>query len=95
LRKRALQAEHEAVVEVGGVVAAILVDHQRAGYGAQLELAMPVLVGARQARVAMPVFRPIRIIGLTTNAYSRLSLNNGRAVPETRTVAQCQRDQLQ
>src|SRR5215831_3635673 len=50
LRKRALQTEHQAVVELRGVVAAILVDHQRAGDGTQLEQAMPILVRARQAR---------------------------------------------
>jgi len=37
LRKRALHTEHKAVVELGGVVAAILVDHQRVGDGAKLE----------------------------------------------------------
>src|SRR6185295_4995411 len=49
LRKRALHAEHKAVVELGGVVTAILVDHQRAGDGTQLQQAMPVLVGACEA----------------------------------------------
>src|SRR5258706_1322245 len=50
LGERALHAKHEAVVELGRVVTAVLVDYQRAGDGAQLEQAVPVLVGARQAR---------------------------------------------
>src|SRR5262249_28794749 len=50
LRKRTLHAEHKAVVELGGVVTAILVDHQCAGDGTQLQQPVPVLVGARQAR---------------------------------------------
>src|SRR6266566_408077 len=50
LGERALHAEHKAVVELGRVVTAVLVDDQRAGDGAQLEQAMPVLVRARQAR---------------------------------------------
>src|SRR5262245_8139042 len=49
LCKRTLHAEHKAVVELGGVVTAILVDHQCAGDGTQLQQAMPVLVGACQA----------------------------------------------
>ena len=49
LGERALHAEHKAVVELGRIVTAVLVDHERAGDGAQLEQAMPVLVGARQA----------------------------------------------
>src|SRR5690242_16942870 len=44
LCKRALHSKHEAVVELCGVVTAILVDHQRAGNGTQFEQAMPVLV---------------------------------------------------
>jgi hypothetical protein len=50
LGERALHAEHKAVVELGRVVTAVLVDYQRAGDGAQLEQAVPVLVRARQAR---------------------------------------------
>src|SRR6202790_1840443 len=44
LSERALHAEHKAVVELGWIVTAVLVDHERAGDGAQLEQAMPVLV---------------------------------------------------
>src|SRR2546421_598340 len=44
LGERALQAEHQAVVELGRVVTAVLVDYQRACDGAQLEQAMPILV---------------------------------------------------
>src|SRR5256884_2947291 len=50
LSERALHAEHKAVVELGWIVTAVLVDHERAGDGAQLEQAMPILVGARQPR---------------------------------------------
>src|SRR6266446_1326410 len=50
LGERALHAEHKAVVELGRVVTAVLVDYQRAGDGAQLEQTVPVLVRARQAR---------------------------------------------
>src|SRR6202051_1819445 len=50
LGERALHSEHKAVVELGRVVTAVLVDYQRAGDSAQLEQAMPVLVRARQAR---------------------------------------------
>ena len=50
LGERALHAQHEAVVELARVVAAVLVDDQRVGDGAQLQQAMPVLVGAREAR---------------------------------------------
>jgi hypothetical protein len=50
LREGALHAEHETVVELGRIAAAILVDHERTGDGAQLEEAVPVLVRARQAR---------------------------------------------
>ena len=49
LSERALHAEHEAIVELGRVVATILVDHQRVGDGAELQQAMPILVRARQA----------------------------------------------
>jgi hypothetical protein len=35
LGEGALHAEHEAVVELGGAVTAVLVDHERAGDGAQ------------------------------------------------------------
>lgn len=48
LGEGALHAEHEAVVELGGVVTAVLVDHERAGDGAQFEQAVPVLVRSRQ-----------------------------------------------
>jgi hypothetical protein len=44
LGKRALHAENKAIVELGRVVTAVLVDYQRAGDGAQLEQAMPILV---------------------------------------------------
>src|SRR6202140_1378137 len=44
LSERAFHAEHKAIVELGRVVTAILVDYQRAGDGAQLEQAMPILV---------------------------------------------------
>src|SRR5258708_16622572 len=50
LGERALHAEHQAIVELGRVVTAVLVDYQRAGEAAQLEQAMPVLVRSRQAR---------------------------------------------
>src|ERR1700693_6070493 len=50
LSERALHAEHQAVVELGRVVTAVLLDYQRAGDGAQLEQAMPVPVRSRQAR---------------------------------------------
>src|SRR5262245_24346171 len=50
LRKRSLHTEHKAVVELAGVVTTILVDHQRAGDGAQLQQTMPILVGSCQAR---------------------------------------------
>src|ERR1700716_1864487 len=50
LSESTLHAEHEAVVEVGWIVTSILVDDERAGDGAQLEQAMPVLVRSRQAR---------------------------------------------
>src|SRR4029077_8438302 len=50
LGESALHAEHKAVVELGRIVTAVLVDHERAGDGAQLEQAMPILVGARQPR---------------------------------------------
>src|SRR6266849_4504116 len=58
LGERALHAEHKAVVELGRVVTAVLVDYQRAGDGAQLEQAVPVLVGARQARSFQGEDRP-------------------------------------
>jgi len=48
LGERALHAEHEAVVELGRIVATVLVDHERAGDGAQLEQTMPVLVGTSE-----------------------------------------------
>ena len=47
LGERALHAEHEAVVELGWIVAAVFVDHERAGDGAKLEKPMPVLVRPR------------------------------------------------
>ena len=50
LRERAFHAEDKAVVEVGRIVAAISVEHQGVGDGAQFQQAMPVLVRARQAR---------------------------------------------
>ena len=48
LSEGALHAEHEAVVELGGIVTAVFVDHERAGDGAQLEETMPVLVRSCQ-----------------------------------------------
>ncbi len=48
LGEGALHAEYEAVVELGGIVTAVLVDHERAGDGAQFEQAVPVLVRSRQ-----------------------------------------------
>ena len=50
LRKRALHAQHQAVVEVGRVVAAVLVHHQRPGDGTELQQTVPLLVGACQTR---------------------------------------------
>jgi hypothetical protein len=50
LSESTLHAEHKAIVEVGWIVTSILVDDERAGDGAQLEQAMPVLVRSRQAR---------------------------------------------
>src|SRR6202040_732823 len=50
LGERALHAEHKAVVELGRVVTAGLVDYQRAGDGAQLEQAMPILVRSCKPR---------------------------------------------
>ena len=50
LGERALHAEDQTVVELGRVVTAVLVDHERAGDGAELEQAMPVLVRSRQPR---------------------------------------------
>src|ERR1700693_3438044 len=50
LGERALHAEHKAVVELGRVVTAVLVDYQRAGDGAQLEQAMPILVRSCKPR---------------------------------------------
>src|SRR6266478_1682001 len=50
LGERALHAEHKAVVELGRVVTAVLVDDQRAGDGAQLEQAMPILVRSCKPR---------------------------------------------
>ena len=49
LGEGALHAEHKAA-EARPDVTAVLVDHERAGDGAQLEQAMPILVGARQPR---------------------------------------------
>ena len=43
-----LHAQHKAVVELGRIVTAVLVDHERIGDGAEFEQTMPVLVGARQ-----------------------------------------------
>jgi hypothetical protein len=48
LGEGALHAEHEAVVELGGIVTTVFVDHERAGDGAQFAQAMPVLVGSCQ-----------------------------------------------
>jgi hypothetical protein len=39
-----LHAQDKAVVELGRIVAAVLVDHERIGDGAQFEQTMPVLV---------------------------------------------------
>jgi len=50
LSESTLHAEYKAIVEVGWIVTPILVDDERAGDGAQLEQAMPVLVRSRQAR---------------------------------------------
>jgi hypothetical protein len=50
LGERALHSEHKAVVELGRVVTAVLVDYQRAGDGAQLEQAMPILVRSCKPR---------------------------------------------
>src|ERR1700730_18550010 len=50
LGERALHAEHKAVFELGRVVTAVLVDYQRAGDGAQLEQAMPILVRSCKPR---------------------------------------------
>ena len=50
LSESTLHAEYKAIVEVGWIVTPILVDDERAGDGAQLEQAMPVLVRSRQSR---------------------------------------------
>src|SRR6202040_6330 len=50
LGESALHAEYQAVVELGGIVAPVLVDHEGAGDGAQFEKAMPILVRSRQSR---------------------------------------------
>jgi hypothetical protein len=50
LSERAFHAEDKAVVEVGWIVAAISVEHQCLGDRTQLQQAMPIFVGARQAR---------------------------------------------
>src|SRR6202795_4487237 len=50
LSESTLHAEHKAIVEVGWIVTSILVDDERAGDGAQLQQAMPVLVRSRQTR---------------------------------------------
>src|SRR5215470_1707472 len=47
LRECAFHAEDKAVVEVGRIVAAIAVEHQRPGDSAQFQQSMPVLVRAR------------------------------------------------
>ena len=46
----ALEAEHQAVVEQGGVIDAVGVGDQGVGDAAQIEQAIPVGVVARQAR---------------------------------------------
>ena len=50
LGEGALHAEHEAIVEIGWVVHAVFVDHDRTSDGAQFEQPMPVLVRTRQPR---------------------------------------------
>src|SRR4029077_14805695 len=43
------QAQQKSVVEIGRIVAAILVDHQSLGEGTQLQQSMPVQVRARKS----------------------------------------------
>src|SRR5215470_17861737 len=50
LSERPLHAKDEAVVEIGRVVATVAIEHQGLGNGAKFQQAMPILVGARQAR---------------------------------------------
>lgn len=50
LGHRALEPEHEAIVEVGRIVDAVLVEDQRVGQGADLKETVPVAGVPRQAR---------------------------------------------
>ncbi len=50
LRHLGLHPKQEAVVEIRRIVAAVLVDDQRAGQGTDLDQAVPIGVGPRQAR---------------------------------------------
>jgi hypothetical protein len=50
LSEGALHAEDQRIVELGRIVATILVDHERVGDRTQLQQPVPVLVRARQAR---------------------------------------------
>ena len=54
LAHRSLEPEQQAVVEVGGVVDAVLVEDQRVGQRADLEQPVPVGGVARQARDLQP-----------------------------------------
>ena len=50
LGERSFHAEDKTVVEIGRIVAAVLVDHEGPGDRTELQQAMPILVRARQAR---------------------------------------------
>jgi hypothetical protein len=50
LGERTLHSQYKSIVELGRIVATILVDHERAGDGAEFQEAMPILVRSRQPR---------------------------------------------
>src|SRR6266404_801507 len=95
LGERALHAKHEAVVELGRVVTAVLVDYQRAGDGAQLEQAVPLLVGAdlahrRLTNVDASLSRQMSI-GNLGDHHDRLPLGWTAGRPQQGKIRSCRR----
>lgn len=77
---RALQSQHQSIVETGRVIRAVLVQDQRAGHRAQLDQPVPIRRVTRQTRHLQAHYDP----GLTQRHLAHELL---KAIPMLRTRA--------